>query len=44
MALSIFNFAGLMKRHKSVLIASLHDQNKNGFFGGLAFIHPIRTI
>jgi len=25
-------------------IACLHDQNKNGFFGGPAFIQPIRTI
>jgi len=25
-------------------IACLHDQNKSGFFGGSAFIQPIRTI
>jgi len=26
------------------LIACLHDQNKSGFFGGPAFIQPIRVI
>jgi len=26
------------------LIACLHDQNKSGFFGGPAFIQPVRTI
>jgi len=25
-------------------IASLHDQNKSGFFGGPAFIQPIRAL
>jgi len=32
------------KRQLASLHASLHDQNKSGFFGGPAFIHPIRTI
>jgi len=27
-----------------LFIACLHDQNKNGFFGGPAFIQPIRTF
>jgi len=26
------------------LLACLHDQNKSGFFGGPAFIQPIREI
>jgi len=26
------------------LLACLHDKNKSGFFGGPAFIQPIRTI
>jgi len=30
-------------RHMDIL-ACLHDQNKSGFFGGPAFIQPIRTI
>jgi len=25
-------------------VACLHDQNKSGFLGGLAFIHPIGAI
>jgi len=25
-------------------LACLHDQNKSGFFGGPAFIQPIRAI
>jgi len=38
-----------MRKHKLQfkqipLIACLHDQNQSGFFGGLAFIHPIRAI
>jgi len=32
-----------INKSKSYL-TSLHDQNKSGFFGGPAFIHPIRTI
>jgi len=30
--------------NSSLNIACLHDQNKNGFFGGPAFIQPIRAI
>jgi len=26
------------------IIACLYDQNKSGFFGGSAFIQPIKTI
>jgi len=28
----------------NTLLASIRGQNKSGFFGGPAFIHPIRTI
>jgi len=28
----------------SRLLACLHDQNKSGFYGGPAFIRPIRAI
>jgi len=30
--------------NSSLYLAGLHDQNKSGFFGGLAFIQPIRAI
>jgi len=26
------------------ILSNLHDQNKSGFFGGPAFIQPIRAI
>jgi len=34
----------LAKSSLNFYIACLHDQNKSGFFGGPAFIQPIRTI
>jgi len=30
--------------HIGLLLTCLHDQNKSGFFGGPAFIKPIRAI
>jgi len=36
--------AHLYHAYTYILLASLHDQNKSGFFGGPAFIQPIRTI
>jgi len=30
--------------HVNSLLAGLHDHNKNGFFGGPAFFHPIRAF
>jgi len=36
------SMSGRQKNHS--YIACLHDKNKSGFFGGPAFIQPIRAI
>jgi len=42
------NPAGWLKKIRLIadglFLACLHVQNKRGFFGGPAFIHPIRAI
>jgi len=37
-------FSTFIGKKLSILLACLHDQNKSGFFGGPAFIQPIRAI
>jgi len=40
----MFDFFEGTNCHVKTYLASLHDQNKTSFFGGPAFIYPIRTI